>query len=717
MRMLWRVEMRLSLMMVIVLSLAVCYFSLPGGMAFAQPELMGGPAHGGDVSEMVRELLGVEEGAPASPENVRERYRKLSGIVSMMIRSGRPVRDVLSREDAGRIDSLLRSGSMEEASALVHEAVMRLGDVQTGEGAEAGMHAQTYTMAERPAGRISSEAPSPEPVTVVNITRLANRNSMDNVLKCMNPVVDEAGRRLYFTGSKSTYVGVVDIDRDELIETFDIGMPGGFLIFDARTQALYMIELAVNRLFKVDLAGKTVRPVSSLPSHVSIPKKGEPVLFNGRLYRDTGYPFKAGYMQDENASYGVIEVRDLSGDIVERIKHGPDALYFDIDRRGGKLYATNTGDGSISVFDLNKGGIRLKDIDVGNSIEEILLTPGKDGVYIRNRLGGSTIFHYDLRRGTLDTIHNENVAGADGIGMWPTGMVFDDEKLYVLSHFGGRIDVIDTGRNRVTGSIPLGLSQRPRTDAISTMVMDVKRKVIYAAIPELGELVAVDAASMKRLKTINIGRRGMAGPGLIVLGFDEVLNRLYVYIADEKRLHVYKGGSLRRLNTVSMDIGRQMGLLVSNPGKKVVYAGNGIYDAETFRSVGKFSRGKKVVAYDNSADTVYLTEMVHLSRAKQAEKLYMYEGLTLSKQWTLSPVLSIPSSFAFDFEGGKFYVGYFESGVLESYDLDSGLPPSEARAERERPSGATPASGRGRCGDGVCGPVERDKGVCPEDCN
>jgi hypothetical protein len=42
----------------------------------------------------------------------------------------------------------------------------------------------------------------------------------------------------------------------------------------------------------------------------------------------------------------------------------------------------------------------------------------------------------------------------------------------------------------------------------------------------------------------------------------------------------------------------------------------------------------------------------------------------------MSPVKSIPSSFAFDFERNRFYVGYFEDAVVEMCDLASGEAPS-----------------------------------------
>ena len=94
--------------------------------------------------------------------------------------------------------------------------------------------------------------------------------------------------------------------------------------------------------------------------------------------------------------------------------------------------------------------------------------------------------------------------------------------------------------------------------------------------------------------------------------------------------------------------------------------------------------------------------------------------MTLKKEWTLSPVLSIPSSFAFDFKNNRFYAGYFESAVVEAFDLMVGETPtgkSPAAApvgthDTQRPGG----SRKGRCGDSICQPIEKERGVCPQAC-
>lgn len=677
-----------------------------------------------DLSIAIKDILEMERQSPTTPRNVEERYRSLISIVSRMIRMGRPVRDFLPNEEGQKLESLIKAGNKEEAAQLVHSAIMRL---------ERSFPQDVQAPFAEPK-RIEIPLSPSCSLAKINIHNLANHNSFGNILKLFNPVIDSAHRRLYISGAKSTYIGVVDLDKDELIEVFDTGRPGGFLIFDSRTTTLYSFEIGTKKFHKIDIAQKKAIEVSSLPPYLSLPKKGSPKTYKGYTYKDSGDLSKVGYLQNENATYGLIKIKDTSGKVVGEIKHGPEGLHFAIDQKTGKLYATNTGDGSITVFDLNNQYRKVKDIDVGTSIDEIILNPKTGDLYIRNRLGGSTIFYYDPDTKIITTIPNENTSGHKGIGMWPTQIIYDDNRLYVLSHYGGRIDVIDTMTNKVVSRIPLNLSYKPRTDGISTMVMDKARKMLYAAFPELGELAIVDAKALRPIKVLQIEGfdTRLGGPGRIVLAVDEKLNKVFAYLSAEKTLLVYEGERYTVKKRISIDVGRGERIITSNAERGILYAGNKILDASTLQEKGSFPKGRRVIAFDNAKGKVYLAEALPAGWGKMVEKVFEYEGLTLKKEWTLSPILSIPSSFAFDFTARQFYVGYFESAVVEIFDLstgeapgsagtpqktDKGFPELEERSLKggQRPGGLVGPLG-GRCGDGICGPVEKEKGVCPEDC-
>ncbi len=678
-----------------------------------------------DLSIAIKNILEMERQSPTIRRNVEERYRSLISIVSRMIRMGRSVRDFLPKEEGVKLESLIKAGNKEEAAQLIHSAIVRL---------ERSFPQDVQASFAEPKRIKISLSPSCS-LAKINIHSLANRNFFGNILKLFNPAIDSANRRLYISGSKSTYIGVVDLDKDELIEAFDIGIPGGFLIFDSRTTTLYSFEMDINKFHKIDIAQKKAVDVFSLPSYLSLPKKGSPKTYKGYTYEETGnLSRKVGALQNENAAYGVIKIKDPSGKVVGEIKHGPEGLHFAIDQKTGKLYATNTGDGSITVFDLNNRYRKIKDIDVGTSIDEIILNPKTGGLYIRNRLGGSTIFYYDPNTKTVTTIPNENTNGHEGIGMWPTQIIYDDNRLYVLSHYSGRIDVIDTMTNKLVSRISLNLSYKPRTDGISTMVMDKTRKILYAAFPELAELAIVDAKALLPIKVLQIEEFDATklGPGRIVLAVDEKRNKVFAYLSEEKTLLVYEGEHYTVEKRIFIDVGRGERIITSNAERGVLYAGNKILDASTLQEKGSFSKGRRVVAFDNAKGRVYLAEALRVGRGKMVEKVYEYEGLPFKKEWILSPILSIPSSFAFDFTARQFYVGYFESAVVEIFNLSTGEAPGSAGTPQKTDKGFPELEERslkgghrpgrlvgplgGRCGDGICGPVEKEKGVCPEDC-
>lgn len=598
-------------------------------------------------NDRLTHLIELEEKEPTNPGNVIERHE---GLISIF-RFDPGSRRVVPKDTAMEIQDLIDRDDLSQAADLVHDIILKL---------------KTYRM-KRP-GFGNALTPF-EPVFHIDVNQLVNKTTFDNVLKLHHSAVDAKKRRLYVSGTKTFYLGVIDLDKDELVETFNMGITGGFLLSDPKSDHVYLFDIPRKKYYRINVEQREVTEVNGLPDHLSMPEKNAPITFDGYSYQDTGYPFRAGYLQKENAAYGVIEVRNTSGRLVDQILHGPDALFFGIDMEKGKLYATNTGDASISVFDLTDRRKKIKDIDVGTSVDEIIVNKETGGIYIRNRLGGSTVYYYDSKSGHLRTIPNENTAGVNGIGMWPTQIIYDRDRLYVLSHYGGRIDIIDTASHQLTGRIDLDLSLKPRMDCISTMAMDRRDRMLYAAFPELGEIAVVDAATLKQIKTLKVKSFNRGGAARIVLEVDEKLKKLFVYIPDEKRLYAYNCNTFLQEAAVPLDVGRIEHVLKSNPERHILYAGNKVLCAETLEVLSQFEKGDVVVAYRNEIGKVYLKDFKRIGRGKSQEKIYEYTDRKLEREWTLPPIHSIPSPVAFDFDRNKFYVGYYETAVIEAFNL------------------------------------------------
>lgn len=163
--------------------------------------------------------------------------------------------------------------------------------------------------------------------------------------------------------------------------------------------------------------------------------------YSGRLYQMTGYPYYAGYLPNADGSYGIIEVRDaVSGSKITEIQADLESLYFDVSQSTGRLFYTATGRGIVGVIDL-KNNETIKKIDVATTIEDVVVHPADGSLYLRNRLGGSTIYRVNPSAGTLmKTLIPGN---------WPTKILLDEtrSRLYALSHYEAKISVFDIARS------------------------------------------------------------------------------------------------------------------------------------------------------------------------------------------------------------------------------------------------------------------------------
>jgi DNA-binding beta-propeller fold protein YncE len=606
--------------------------------------------------------------------------------------------------------------------------------------------------------------------------KLATGRSYANILKLFNPIIDERNRKLYVVGSKTTNVGVIDLNKDELVDTFDIGIFGGFLIFN--DQKLYSFDFGRNKCYAIDTENKKATEISFDTCTSLAPQdKGQPKKSGAYSFLETGYQsfadgttgFPTDWTQNLNGAYGVIEISDSAGKKVGEIIHGPDANFFTIDTKTNKLYTTNTGDGSLSVFDLNKlestnfcekNSCLVKEINIGDSADQVI-ADSAGNLYIRNRLGGSTIFKYNQSVKTLAIIENENSlsknatiwnnnwSGEMALGMWPTDMALskDEKRLYVLSHYGALIDIVDTPSNKVIAKIKFDTTLKPRTDSISVMALDKSRDRIYAAWPELGLITIADGKSQKVLGTIDLAQSGFdrakaanGGPGLISIAVSEKDNTLFVYLFNEKKLLAFDGDTFQKKKEVAVtENEKREKILMVNPDKKELYLGKTVLNLDTLEKSGSFSRGQKVEAIDAATGSVYLKDLLadKNSKNKMSLKIFEYSDGTAKKEWTIYGLGEIANTF-FDFKNNVFYVADFLTGSVIKKDLASGSAPSAAPAnpastDAKKPIPPTTPSQtptpptipttappivptQGKCGDGICQPIEREKGVCKEDC-
>lgn len=396
--------------------------------------------------------------------------------------------------------------------------------------------------------------------------------------------------------------------------------------------------------------------------------------YGGKLYQMTGYPYYAGYLPSADGSYGVIEVRDAVTGLKERdVSADLESLYFNIDQSTGRLFYTATGRGTVGVLRLSDYAT-VATIDVATTIEDVLVHPSDGSLYLRNRLGGSTVYRINPDAGTLVSTLNP--------GNWPTKILLDGgrNRLYALSHYEAKIAVFNIATDAKVMDISLG-TQRARTDALSTMAMNHTTGKLYAIMPELGTLTMINADGSGAPVTVAIdgftpNPQG-GGPGKLHIAVNESLGRLFVFNTEAKRLNIYDGGTLALLSYSTISdynlTTPPLDLLFSDDAGGRLFVGPHIVDPTTGEVTGSLPTGKKVIAVDRSAGHIYLWDII---TSGFFEQVYEYD-LNLSgvlRQWDFSPLTGVYSAFGFDFARGKMYAGYFDRGVLDAVELGLTAP-------------------------------------------
>lgn len=659
----------------------------------------------GCLQMILEDLVRQEAQQSTSAANVSLRYRLLSEVMRGLLQSGNIslLDTVMPNERRLQIEALLRREATNAAAQLVRQSVEVLrnaarenpslidasergacsgppGSVQLASPSSAQSEEMGRAFAPSPA--VQGVLPRCEgaafgqraiPIHRWAIHTLATDLPFPPVVKLGMPAIDPVRRKLYVTGTRSNHLAIIDLDKDIVERTVDIGVTGGYLLLDQTNGDLYLFQIG-RQFFKLDAVKGIATPITQLPPTVRMPPQGEKIRYKNRLFFDTGFPFQRGYLQTEKASYGKIHVLDATTEReVAQIIHGPDALYFVIDQTTGKLYASNTGDCSITVYDCDDNYRLLKYIDVGTTLEGITINPSDGLVFLRNRMGGSEIYAVNPDTGVFTALQNDDRIKKGGIGLWPMSMEIYDNMLYSLSHFEGKIDVIDIMSKKVSYSIELSLPDKPRTEGLSSLVINRREGKIFVSLPELGLIAVVDIGTRRQIGTITIPDMAEAhckGPNCMMLATSDATNRLMVYLPWKHDLQVYSVTDYSLLKSLDVATTDEWLTTIRLDDAWGVFAvGNTILSLDTLATVDTLDENEYVVAMDTKNQRIYARRGCRDAHEQYHDTLLEYVNGEVTRSWSLEPVPGIPCSFAFDFLRKRFYVGYFETAILEEYSL------------------------------------------------
>ncbi|MBI3663443.1 MAG: hypothetical protein HY234_10395 [Acidobacteria bacterium] len=477
--------------------------------------------------------------------------------------------------------------------------------------------------------------------------------------------VAPATSRLYVT-TRGQFPEVKVFDTATLAELASYSMPGGLVPrFITTAGGRIYVSCDPQAVVIVDEASGQMRS-TSLPANV-----GATAVLGGVLYVMTGYPYRAGYLPGADGAYGFVEVLDATtGARRATVQGGLQADGFDLHGAAGKLYIGNTGDSYIDVFELSTL-TRSKRIDTATSLEDIVVRPSDGALVVRNRLGGGN---------SLLLVKNGVVSEAPAPGNWPSATLLDPSSglVYSLSHYESSVAAFDAQTLAPQPAIPLGVP-RLRTDALSTAALDASAHRLYAALPELGQLVAVDLVTRTAGAPVAVPGFDTAtadGPGLMQLAVNSRLGRVYLFAPRMKKLFVYDSAlALLRATDLSTALGSAtgsvtLGQVFSDDGAGRLYVGALALDAEGTNVVARLPEGDKVVAADAAGNRLYAVSFVSPSAPAANdghERLVELDpsSFAVLRRFDLLPIDTVKSAFGFDFARGLAYAGYFETGTLD----------------------------------------------------
>lgn len=551
----------------------------------------------------------------------------------------------------------------------------------------------------------------------INIQKMVNGFDK-NIIKQGNVVYDPSRNKVYVSGglTESTFA-IINTETDTIEDLFDTRAPGGIMALGENGK-LYIVNTHRRICSRYDPETKSTEILQDqreCQQALDSPKYGigRTNFWNGYtlIGENTWDPqryrgFSPTSTQDLNGLYNKIKLIYNRSEKAEII-HGPDTMFFDIDTKHGKIYASNTGDSSISVFDLKKlvstnycekNTCWVKDIDLGTSIDEILLD-SSGNIYIRNRLGGSTIYKYNqsTKRVSLFADNENNLSRKQaiwnssnwkggGISMWPTGFALskDGKEMYVFSHFNASIDVINTVNGKFLSKLIFPVPWKPRTDSLSEITMDYANNRMFAVWPELGLIGVADLTNRRVVSMIDLHQFGFdrnrafnKGLGVVKLAYNARIHKLYIFLSGERKLIMLDGKTFHQeqvtqitspLDPVIMQFN---GVLLSNPDKSEIYLGNQIFDSLKLTLKSSLpSPSLIIVGFNNHDNSIYADQMFQDRHTGLfSNTLYKFVKGKLTKMLSTGSRAAIPTKYYFDFPRNTGYAYFMAEGKIMKYDL------------------------------------------------
>ncbi len=340
----------------------------------------------------------------------------------------------------------------------------------------------------------------------------------------------------------------------------------------------------------------------------------------------------------------------------------------------GRVYVPN-GDTSV-VWSISPSADSFHPLRLGDSIEQLVLDPSGDRLFMNSRLGGSYLLSYDIAAGHIEPFT---------AGLWPIPMraLGTQQGLLVLNAWDSTISLFDTSATPAPAELGVASLGLPRgsTDRLPDLAVDARRSLAFAAYPELGKVAIVDIDALVPMDAITlesfpVGDSPGGGPGQLQVIAAEEPGRLHVYSPLTRRLSTYDVRNVasgvprvgdREVAPVAPD--GQLGILFLDAALGRLFVGDLELDAATGAPTGRtLASGQRLFALDESR-SAYWASAVESGAEETTDAVYVLDrgSLALIATFPLDAISGTTPEHALDPERGRLYVSHMEAAALDVY--------------------------------------------------
>jgi len=448
-----------------------------------------------------------------------------------------------------------------------------------------------------------------------------------------------------------------------LLNTIDIPSINilGELILDTPNNRLFISGLYETKTIDISTENVLSTVITSLETSDKVYSSFLQTVF---MVNDIGY---SG--QGEHGSWSKIYKHMPGTSSLDSMKMGDKTLKIAIDNTRDLLIVPNMHSGYVELKDLHSTTIDT--IDVGESADDMALSPNGENLYIIKRLGGSRVINYD--KNTFQFTQMK-------AGNWPCAIAVDSvlAKIFVLNIFESSITVFNSNTNEVIDTIMLSIPEA-RSDAVPYMYLDTAIHMLFISFPEFENIVKVNCQTLSEDSVISIPGFHYDDENHVSVGNIQLVtvpshNKLFVLQYLEKKLKIFDLNTLALLDSIDMSSSWptassfQRNLLYYNSTSDNLFFGNKIINTVNYSTVATLPSSERILGYYNG------NKIYGISSVGGEVTIHEYDAGTfaLTSSHFLFQQLGIAMPvFYYDSKNNDLFIDEFNYAVLYHFDLDS----------------------------------------------